>query len=917
MNKKPVSLGRALLFNMGILLCVGILLFGAEIHVVSQKQKNILLQKSQSMKDSFVSVHYSTGTLQAECDRSDQSFADALAYLYDLDGRIEPTLEVLDLFNMTGLYYNQEGLDKNSYAAYFESAASDGTVITTETYSSLYTFLRRYMITEERIVSDAIDSEDLFIVVNSQDGTVREYGWLHGSTIEDPEIPVDLLTSDAVEWMKFNGKRYFTSRTYIEEGYTTLFIGVSSAEMLTRPLLASALIFALICLIMVVLTVFVYYSRQQIQKNRDNRSANNSLVNRKIFAYTLVSVLLLGLSAYYIQSLLNVSIYTMNAKSEISELQKKYEEAQSSEASIMDYLNYHNGLKAQQIARILTSHPELRTKENLRELSKLYGISYIMMFDKEGREILSDSEIEDFVISDDPEDQSYPFHIMKNGVSLFIQDPQESELTGEYLQYIAAVTKDTEGHRDGFLQIADKAELFKDLIGKIGIQDLLRETISGTSEEAFLIDAEGIILITPVFDALYNKALETGFKEEQLRGYYYGNLRILDQKFIATSCLLDDNLVYITGREDTIQQGRWEIVVATMGIALATILAFALFMRNRSVTEAVEYEENLYVEVETPSSKKSTINALRRIMVSEIRWSDKRPEEKAVFAARCIINVLAAVILIVILTGKAVRNDNSIFSFIIGNRWDKGINIFAFTKSLIAVMIVYLVITVIEYILQMMMSLANPRNETVIRLTRSFIKYVSVLGMIYYTLNQFGFDSQSLLASAGLLTLVVGLGARDLMTDILAGMFLIFENEFQVGDIIEVNGYKGRVAEIGIRTTRLVSTTQDVKSINNRNLTNIVNKTRKNTFCDVIVNVPFDENIDAIEEVLKTELPLLKEKCPYILDGPSYGGVDDLGGRTMRLSIRTECIEAHKFEVRTFVNGELKRMFEKHGFRMI
>ncbi|MBR0137957.1 MAG: mechanosensitive ion channel, partial [Erysipelotrichaceae bacterium] len=211
---------------------------------------------------------------------------------------------------------------------------------------------------------------------------------------------------------------------------------------------------------------------------------------------------------------------------------------------------------------------------------------------------------------------------------------------------------------------------------------------------------------------------------------------------------------------------------------------------------------------------------------------------------------------------------------------------------------------------------SDPKTETIIRLIRSFFRYIGVLSALYYTLSVFGFDSQTLLASAGLLTLVVGLGAKDLVTDILAGVFIIFENEFQVGDIIEVNGYKGRVLEIGIRTTRILNTVQDVKSVNNRNLTNIVNKTRRNSYCDVIINVPFDQDIKAIEEMLRSELPKLKEKSPYIIDGPNYGGVDDMSTRFMRLSIRTECLEVHKFDVRALVNSEIKELFDQNGFKL-
>ena len=60
MKKKVVSLKRALLFNFEILLCVGILLFGAEIRVASEREKQNLLQKTESMRQSFVSVHYQT-----------------------------------------------------------------------------------------------------------------------------------------------------------------------------------------------------------------------------------------------------------------------------------------------------------------------------------------------------------------------------------------------------------------------------------------------------------------------------------------------------------------------------------------------------------------------------------------------------------------------------------------------------------------------------------------------------------------------------------------------------------------------------------------------------------------------------------------------------------------------------------------
>ena len=83
---------------------------------------------------------------------------------------------------------------------------------------------------------------------------------------------------------------------------------------------------------------------------------------------------------------------------------------------------------------------------------------------------------------------------------------------------------------------------------------------------------------------------------------------------------------------------------------------------------------------------------------------------------------------------------------------------------------------------------------------------------IFGTLTVLGTDTNAMLASAGIVSLVIGLGARPLISDILAGLFIIFEGDFRVGDIItEKSNYRGRVQEIGIRSTKLLDDGQNVK----------------------------------------------------------------------------------------------------------
>lgn len=110
---------------------------------------------------------------------------------------------------------------------------------------------------------------------------------------------------------------------------------------------------------------------------------------------------------------------------------------------------------------------------------------------------------------------------------------------------------------------------------------------------------------------------------------------------------------------------------------------------------------------------------------------------------------------------------------------------------------------IVQRLLTIMARTFGAKGETVCRLLKSLVKYISVIAMLYFCLALLGIDTATLLASAGILTLIVGLGAQTLVSDILAGLFIIFEGEFQVGDIVTVGDWTGTVVEIGVRTTKI------------------------------------------------------------------------------------------------------------------
>lgn len=106
----------------------------------------------------------------------------------------------------------------------------------------------------------------------------------------------------------------------------------------------------------------------------------------------------------------------------------------------------------------------------------------------------------------------------------------------------------------------------------------------------------------------------------------------------------------------------------------------------------------------------------------------------------------------------------------------------------------------------------------------------------------------AILAGIGILGLIVGLGAQPLIADVIAGLFIVFEKVFDVGDIIVVDGFRGTVKEIGIRTTQIVDVGGNVKIINNSDLKTIINMTNQLSLAICDLNIEYGESLKELKQ---------------------------------------------------------------------
>ncbi len=205
------------------------------------------------------------------------------------------------------------------------------------------------------------------------------------------------------------------------------------------------------------------------------------------------------------------------------------------------------------------------------------------------------------------------------------------------------------------------------------------------------------------------------------------------------------------------------------------------------------------------------------------------------------------------------------------------------------------------------------RGFSVVSLLCSFIKYIAAIVALFCILAAFGVDTTALLAGLGILSLVVGLAVQPLLQDIIAGLFVVFEKTYDVGDVVVVDTFRGTVVEIGIRTTKLKDAGGDIKVINNSDIRTLINMTGDLSVAISEVDIEYGESLERVESVLQANLHVMKEKIPAIVEGPYYKGVVALGVNGVTLRLVARCAEDSKFQTQRDLNRQIKLIFDANG----
>lgn len=205
------------------------------------------------------------------------------------------------------------------------------------------------------------------------------------------------------------------------------------------------------------------------------------------------------------------------------------------------------------------------------------------------------------------------------------------------------------------------------------------------------------------------------------------------------------------------------------------------------------------------------------------------------------------------------------------------------------------------------------RATTLAKLMQSIFRYVLIIIMIIVILGIWGVNITPLLAGAGIVGIVIGLGAQSLIRDFLAGLSIVFENYFDVGDVVEIKGYKGKVIEIGLKSTKIQNWKGEVKIFANGDIVEVTNFSKNPTIAYVDIDVSHRHNIDDVIELLEENLGGLREIYQQIVEGPNVIGTTAVGadGATLRIIVKT--LPEEHYAVERGMKKFVKDLFEKNN----
>jgi small-conductance mechanosensitive channel len=211
------------------------------------------------------------------------------------------------------------------------------------------------------------------------------------------------------------------------------------------------------------------------------------------------------------------------------------------------------------------------------------------------------------------------------------------------------------------------------------------------------------------------------------------------------------------------------------------------------------------------------------------------------------------------------------------------------------------------------------REDTLIRIFNGAVHVTLVVVASIMILDEVGIEVGTLLAGAGILGLAVGFGGQYLIKDIITGLFLMLENQYRIGDVVNIGGIGGLVQDISLRKTTLRDLDGTVHHIPHGSITSVSNLSKDFARVNLDMGVGYGTNLEHLIEVINrtgNELaqdPAFKE---LIISAPQFLRVNEFADSAIVVKILGETLPLKQWDVTGELRKRLKIAFDREGIEI-
>ncbi|MCR5789127.1 MAG: mechanosensitive ion channel family protein [Lachnospiraceae bacterium] len=769
--------------------------------------------------------------------------------------------------------------------------------------------------------------------------------------------------------------RSYSSELYGEDNYIIITHPVS----VMRNLNSSVILWNICFLLIMILLMLAYssYVRLETLKNEEDlrgirlfgKAGGNTIFSRslagKILPIVFTAVFLVFGATFYFHALIKLSDCFSESVAVEEEISKTVEESAVLRGDFLDYYNMQYVSRARLMSFIVSLNSSQymnyeKGKENLNffgtdasdnalyvindseALIKLMESNYvenIYLISDMGTTIATSSTFWNFSLSTDPEDQSYEFWDVLDGkVDYLAQDVmisdegRNSQFIGCTLYYYTCADEDgnikyvdyadyldqEDGnykgseitrHR-GLLQIELNPEDESEIMESARPEYVLAHT--QISDEGYLIgfqyseeDEDYVVFYSPISSMIDKTATELDFSENAFSGSYNGFHVINGMRCLQSFRQADDYFIATALPLEVLYAGCFRTAVFCALYSLFVLLlasGYTLFVGKMD-------EEELYREETDPLAIFGHLESTRG-------WKKKTPTQKFETLIRVSLLFLGIVFLVSIIIEAVGSGNNSAIVYIMSGEWDRGVHIFSLSACFVIILISFLLFRLFEHIVSLIAAVFGSRVVTMMKLCLSLIRAAVVLIVILYCLFLMGINATRLLASAGIMSVVVGLGAQSLVGDLLAGIFIVMEGSVHVGDYILINEVRGKVIDIGLRTTRYEDDNQNIRIICNNEMKSFINLSMKYSVVFYYIPVPYEEDYPKIRKILNEEFLQIYADHRFLKGIPSCLGIQRFSESSVDLCVRFMCDESERLTVQRFMYDQIMRIFMENDIHI-